>query len=266
MSKLDVQKTLKKIARKRMFGEPEVAISLLNQLHQEYPQEKKYLGILASSYYGLWEFGVAKEYIQEALDLAPNYYEMYELLGMIAYLEKDKEQAENYYFKALAINPQIAEIRLRLMQLYYEDKKYEQVVEQGEYILNQIIPDRMSFDIDKRKTIDSDYSHSVYFNLYCALIQLKRYSEAIQILEEYKEFQKPTVKDPYFFDRIDRILLKLYVATHNKEKTEEYRALWLNHYKVVSSYVKGLFKDAEEFLILTSNENNYQIDEDGNYY
>jgi len=258
MSKLDVQKTLKKIARKRMFGEPEVAISLLNQLHLEYPQEKKYLGLLASSYYGLWEFDTAKDYIQEALELDPNYYEMYELLGMMAYLNNNKEEAENYYFKILAINPKVAEIRLRLMEIYSEDKKYEQVIEQGEYVLNQIIPDRMTFDIDKRKAIDSDYSHSVYFNLYKALIELKRYQEAIHVIEDNKEFEKAIVKDPYFFDRMDRILLKLYIITHNKAKIEEYKNLWLNHYKVPENRIVSIENDVKQGYIINENIDNYE--------
>jgi len=266
MSKLDVQKTLKKIARKRMFGEPEVAISLLNQLHQEYPQEKKYLGLLASSYYGLWEFDTAKDYIQEALELDPNYYEMYELLGMMAYLNNNKEEAESYYFKALSINPKAPQIRVRLMDLYYEEEKYEQVIEQGEYVLNQIIPDRMTFDIDKRKDIHFDYSYVLYFSIYKALIQLKRYQKAIHIIEDYKELEKPTIKDPYYFNHEDDLLLKLYYLVGNKEKTEEYRDLWLNHYKVPVSRVVGAEKDAEQGYILDMNRDNYQIDEKGNFY
>lgn len=258
MTEQEVQKLLKKIAKKKMFGEPEMAIAYLNQLHQEFPKEKKYLGLLASSYYELWEFDTAKEYIKEAFELDPDYWQMYELLGMMAYLDKDKEQAEKYYFKALSIKPDCIYIRLRLMQMYYEDEKYEQTAEQGDYIFTTTIPDRMNFDIEKRKRLNNeDFLNTVYFFYYQSLIQLKYYKEAITILEDFKKFMTPVTKDPYYFDREDRILLKLYILTQNEEKIEYYKDRWLSHYKVPKERILSIEKDIQDGYIINENIDNY---------
>lgn len=267
MTEQEVQKLLQKIAKEKMFGEPEMALAYLNQLHQEFPKEKKYLGLLASSYYELWEFDTAKEYIKEAFELDPEYWQMYELLGMMAYLEKDKEQAESYYFKALAIKPDCIYIRLRLMQMYYEDEKYEQIIEQGDYIFTTTIPDRLNYTKEKRKKLDNEvFLSTVYFFYYQSLIQLNRYKEAITILEDFKKFMTPVTTDPYYFDRVDDLFFKLYYLEGNKKKIEYYKDRWLNLYNMPISFIKGLEQDAKQGYIIQDNPDNYQIDEEGNYY
>lgn len=55
MTEKEIEKLLKKANNERLFGDTAKALAILHQLHTEFPKEKKYIGLLASTYYGKGE-------------------------------------------------------------------------------------------------------------------------------------------------------------------------------------------------------------------
>ena len=83
---------------------------------------------------------------------------------------------------------------------------------------------------------------------------------------ERKDFASSYTTDPYFFDHEDEMLFKLFYLLDDKEKTDYYQNRWLNFYKVVSSQIDGMKKDAKQGYITNMNPDNYNIDEYGNVH
>ena len=266
MTEQEVEKLLKEANNERLFGDTAKTLAILHQLNSEFPKEKKYLGLLASTYYSKGELDLALEYCKKALELDSNYKEIYELKGLIAYAKDHKEEAIIEYKKALKIDSKFALARVRLIQLYFEKKKYNKVTEECWYILNKIVPDRFSYDKEKKKILDIDYLNIVYTNLWKSLIEQHKYEEASKVIIEYKDFASSFIKDPYFFDEEDQMLFKLFYLLDDKEKTDYYKNRWLNFYKVVPSLIYGMKKDAKQGHITDMNLDNYNIDKNGDFY
>ena len=263
MTEKEIEKLLKKANNERLFGDTAKALAILHQLHTEFPKEKKYIGLLASTYYGKGEKEIALEYCEKALALDPNYKEIYELKGMIAYLMGDIVRAEQFYKKALEIDPLFAGDRIRLAQLYFEQKQYEQVIEECSFILKNNDIERWSYTIEQKDILLINWLLSTYSLLWQAFIELKEYKKAIETITEYLKFASCTVKDPYYFHQEDELLFKLYYLIGDQKKFEEYKDRWLHFYKVVQGRVLGMQKDADQGYIITTNFDNYNIDENG---
>ena len=266
MTEQEADELLEKVNYERLFGDTAKAIAMLHQLNSEFPQEKMYLGLLASCYYSNGELDLALEYAEKALALDSNYKEIYELKGLIAYAKGDQEEAEIAYQQALKIDPQFALGRVRLMQLYFEKKEYNKVTDECWFILNKIVPDRLSYDKEKKRKLNNEYLLIVYINLWKALIAQRKYEEAANVIIDYKDFASSYIKDPYFFDKEDEMLFKLFYLLDDKEKTNYYQNRWLNFYQVVPSRIDGMKKDAKQGYITNMNPDNYNIDEYGHFY
>ncbi|MBX4132126.1 tetratricopeptide repeat protein [Frischella sp. Ac48] len=266
MTEQEADELLEEVNYERLFGDTAKAIAILHQLNLEFPQEKMYLGLLASCYYSNGELDLALEYAEKALALDSNYKEIYELKGLIAYAKGDQEEAEMAYQQALKIDPQFALARVRLMQLYFEKKEYNKVTDECWFILNKIVPDRLSYDKEKKSKLNNDYLNIVYYNLWKALIAQRKYDEAANVIIEYKDFASSYITDPYFFDKEDELLFKLFYLLDDKEKTDYYQNRWLNFYQVVPSLIDGMKKDVEQGYITNMNPDNYNIDEYGDLY
>ena len=266
MTEKEAEKLLNRANYERLFGDTAKTLAILHQLNSEFPKEKKYLGLLASTYYSKGELDLALEYCKKALELDSNYKEIYELKGLIAYAKDHKEEAEIEYKQALKIDSKFALARVRLIQLYFEKKEYNKVTEECWFILNKIVPDRLSYDKEKKSKLNNDYLNIVYYNLWKALIEQHKYEEAAKVIIEYKDFASSYIKDPYFFDKEDELLFKLFYLLDDKEKTNYYKNRWLNFYKVVPSLIDGMKKDAKQGYIINMNPDNYNIDENGDLY
>lgn len=266
MTEQEADKLLEEVNYERLFGDTAKAIAILHQLNSEFPQEKMYLGLLASCYYSNGELDLALEYAEKALALDPHYPAIFELKGLIAYAKGDQEEAEIAYQQALKIDPQFALGRVRLMQLYFEKKEYNKVTEECWFILNKIVPDRLSYDKEKKRKLNNEYLLIVYINLWKALIAQHKYEEAANGIIERKDFASSYIKDPYFFDKEDEMLFKLFYLLDDKEKTDYYQNRWLNFYQVVPSRIDGMKKDAKQGYITNMNPDNYNIDEYGHFY
>lgn len=263
MKKQEVEKLLQKISNQRMFGETDKALANLHLLNNEFPKDKKYLGLLASTYMDAEADDEAREYCEKALAIDPNYPEAHEILGLLAEKKNETEKAEEYYRKSIAHDIYFRNGHLRLLLLHYTKSNYQAVVKETEFMLQNFDKERNSYTPERKRKIYAEWLVLVYARGTSALIRLGQYEKAIGYINEKIQFSKTYIKDIYQFHREDEKLYKLYYLQGNKKKVAEYENRWLNHYKVPLSKIVGMQKDVEQGYIESMNIDNYTIDENG---
>jgi len=259
MTEKEVKRLLKKANEEWLFyNNVAESIAILQRVHNEFPNEIKYLGLLASYYYKAGEYDLALECCDKADSIDLNNANTLDLRGLIAYEKKDKKQAEIYYREALQKEPLLVECRLKLIELLFDEERYEDTIIECQFILKFNDPDRENYSEKDKKNIFLNYLSIVYFRYKDSLIYLKRYEEAIVVIQEYIKSRSTTIKDPYFFDIDDRLLLKLYFVINDQEGIDKYTDRWLNFYKVDPINIDRYKKDAEQGYLLSLNPDNYQ--------
>lgn len=265
MTEKDVKKLLTKANNERLFGDTAEALAILHRLHNEYPNDITYLGLLASTYYDEKEYDIALEYCDKADQIEKNNANTLDLRGLIAYEKGGKRQAEEYYQKALDKDPLLIDCRLKLIDLLFEEKRYQEVVDECQFVLKNNDPDRNNYTVKELTSLFVSYLSRVYHYYWKALVELKQYKEAIPVVHEYIDLRSTTIKDPYFFDREEELLLKLYYLLGDKENTDKYEDRWKNHYSMSDRYINSMKKDTEQGYIIEPNFDNYEIDEKGRF-
>lgn len=264
MTPQEAEKLLRKAEKHRLYGAcyPE-ALAILHQLNTEFPQEIKYVGLLASTYWAAGEKDTAKEYCYKALELDANCEFIYELLGIIAEEgETNIPLAKQHYLKALELNPDFAQAREKLMLIYYEEKDYQATIQECMYLIsnNNLKPD---YTPRQKRGVWMEWLFMAYTRLWESMILTKEYQQAIFYILQYVDLRRPEIEDPYFFDNEERILFKLYYLLQNKDKVAEYRDKWLNFYKIPLDHIISMEKDTDQGYIINVNIDNYKIDRNG---
>lgn len=265
MTDNELNKLLKKANNERLFGETAEALAIYHRIYNEYPDNIDYLGLLASTYYEEKEYDVALEYCDKADTIDPDNANVLDLRGLIAYDKGDKKLAEEYYRKALKKEPLLIGCRLKLIRMLFEQERYENVVEECRFVLKNNDADRENYPIKEKTQLFVSYLYDVYSSLWRALVHLKEYKEAISVIHEYVKSCSTTVKDPYFFDREDDLLYKLYYLISDEENIAKYTDRWRNHYTMSEKYVESKKKYVEQDYILDFNPDNYEFDEKGRF-
>ncbi len=261
MNNKEVDKLLKQANKERLFGDPAKSIAILHQLVNAFPKEIKYLELLASSYYELREYELALEYCNKIQELDLQNKEQLELRGMIANEKGDKELAIDYYKQALALDSHFNDCRMKLIEIYKEQKDYEKIESESKFILEDQKGYLEKYEVKKRNLLDWYYLVNNY--LWTALVAQKKYEEAVNAILIYKEYLQPATQDIYAFSEEDDKLYKLYHLLKDKEKIEAYKTRWLEFYKVPPGRVTGMEKDADQGYILEMNPENYGFDQYG---
>lgn len=259
MNDQEIEKLLQKISNQKMFGEPEKAIANLHILNNEFPKEKKYLALLASSYLDADSVEVAEDYCAKALEIDPNYPEVFELKGLIAEKRGDDELAEKYYKESISKGIPFKMGHLRLVLLYYKLEKYDDAIKEAEYLLANFDVDRNEYAADKQRQIFAQWLSFAYNRLYSSLIRTGQYEKAAMKIKEFIAFRANYVSDPYQFLTEDEILFKLYHALNDEEKMKEIAEKMLNHYMVPESVINSMKKDAEQGYLESANPENYAV-------
>ena len=259
MNEQEVEKLLQKISNQKMFGETEKAIANLHILNNEFPNEKKYLALLASTYFDADSMDTAAEYASKALEIDPNYPEAFEIKGLIAEKKGDNELAEKYYRESVSTGRPFKMGYLRLVLLYYKLQRYEQAIKEAEYLLANFDKNRNEYSQDEQRKIFSQWMSFAYNRLYSSLIRTGKYEKAAERIGEFVAFRSNYVNDPYQFLTEDEILFKLYHALNDEEKMKELRDKMLTHYMVPESIVESMKKDAEQGYLESANPENYAV-------
>ncbi|OXG09322.1 hypothetical protein BC749_101767 [Flavobacterium araucananum] len=263
MTPQEIEKLLQKISNQRMFGETDKALANLHVVSNAFPDEKKYLALLASTYMEAEADDTATEYCHKALAIDPNYPEANEILGMLAEKNNQFDQAEEYYQKTLAENIYFRNGHLRMVLLYYTQSRYDELVQEAKFMLQNFDKQRDNYTIKEKRDLNHKWLYLVHFRLISALLRLEEYEEALKYINESITFRKTYTKDPYFFHQDDEKLYKLYYLLDNKEKMAEYEDRWLNHYKVPISKISSMQKDVQQGYIERINIDNYNVDKNG---
>ncbi|OXG09327.1 tetratricopeptide repeat protein [Flavobacterium araucananum] len=263
MTPQEIEKLLQKISNQRMFGETDKALANLHLLNNAFPDKKIYLALLASTYMEAEADDAATEYCNKALAIDPNYPEANEILGMLAEKNNLFEQAEEYYQKTLAENVYFRNGHLRLVLLYYTQSRYDELVQEAEFMLENFDKKRNDYTTQEKRNLNHKWLYLIHSRLISALLRLEEYQEAVKYINEIVKFQQVYTKDPYFFHTEDELLYKLYYLLDIKEKLAEYEDRWLNHYKVPLSKINGMQKDVQQGYIESINMDNYNIDKNG---
>lgn len=263
MTQQEIEKLLQKISNQRMFGDTDKALANLHVLSNAFPEEKKYLALLASTYMEAEADDAATEYCNKALAIDLNYPEAYEILGILAEKNNQFDQAEEYYQKALAENVYFRNGHMRLVLLYYNQSRYDELVKEAKFILENFDKQRDKYTETEKRNLNHKWLYLIHSRLISALLRLEEYVEAVKYINESVSFRKTYTKDPYFFHQDDELLYKLYYLLDNKEKIAEYKDRWLNHYKVPISKISSMQKDVGQGYIESMNRDNYNIDENG---
>lgn len=259
MNNQEVEKLLKKISTQKMYGETDKAIANLHILQNEFPQEKKYLALLASAYLDGNSTDTAEEYSDKALVIDPKYPEAFELKGMIEEKKGDDVQAEKYYKESVSQQVPFKMGHLRLVLLYYKQERYDEAIKEAEYLLVNFDQDRNKYSAEDQRKIFAQWLSLAYNRLYSALIRTKRYAEAAEKINDYVAFRKNYVNDPYQFLSEDEMLLKLYYVLNDNEKKKELEEKMLTFYMVPESIIASMKKDAEQGYLESSNPENYTV-------
>ncbi|KPE51118.1 tetratricopeptide repeat protein [Chryseobacterium indologenes] len=258
MTEQEVEKLLQKISNQKMFGETEKAIANLHLLNNEFPKEKKYLALLASAYWDADSADAAEEYCNKALEIDPDYSEAIELKGLIAEKQGNDDLAEHYYKESTEKKAPFKMGYLRLVLLYYKQERYEEAIQEAEFLIDNFDTGRNEYSEEDQRKIVSQWLGLTYIRLYSSLIHTGQYEKAIEKINEFIAFRSNYVKDPYQFLTEDEILFKLYHCTGDAEKMKESENKMLNHYMVPSNIVSSMKKDAEQGYLESANPDNYQ--------
>ncbi|MFS4474593.1 tetratricopeptide repeat protein [Chryseobacterium sp. T20] len=259
MNEQEIEKLLQKISNQKMFGETEKAIANLHILNNEFPKEKKYLALLASSYLDADSVEVAEEYCAKALEIDPSYPEIFELKGLIAEKRGDDELAEKYYKESISTGSPFKMGHLRLVLLYYKLEKYEDAIKEAEYLLANFDIGRNEYSADEQRQIFAQWLSFAYNRLYSSLIRIGQYEKAANKIKEFIAFRANYVNDPYQFLTEDEILFKLYHALNDEEKMKEMEEKMLNHYMLPESMIDSMKKDAQQGYLESANPENYAV-------
>ncbi|PWK02699.1 tetratricopeptide repeat protein [Flavobacterium araucananum] len=243
-----------------MFGETDKALANLHVVSNAFPDEKKYLALLASTYMEAEADDAAAEYCNKALAIDPNYPEANEILGMLAEKNNQFEQAEEYYQKTLAENVYFRNGHMRLVLLYYTQSRYDELVQEAKFMLENFDKERNSYTTKEKIKLSNTWLYLIHSRLISALIRLEDYNEAIKYIHAEINFNQTHIKDPYFFSSEERLLYKLYYLLDHKEKVAEYENRWLNHYKVSVSQINSMQEDVKQGYIEYENIDNYAVD------
>lgn len=132
MTEKEVKKLLKKANEERLFGETTEALAILHHLHDAFPNDITYIGLLASTYYEQKEYDAAVDYCDKADAIDLNNPNTLDLRGVMAYekgITKYTDRWLNHY---------------NMSEKYIASKKKD--VEQG-YILN---PNFDNYETDEK--------------------------------------------------------------------------------------------------------------------
>lgn len=239
MNKSEIVTELRKAKKCRDRFDDE-AISILHQITNKYPQDN-YFYLLASTYLEAGSIDTALEYADKTLKINDKNKEAYELKGIIFEEQKKIEEAEKMYLKALDID--FYEPRNRLVELYLEQKRYDDVIRQCEFVLSY-----KEFDFStQKKLIESTAWEAFVLRLSMAYIKTEQYNDAIRSILKYKELETQAgVFDKYGLFDSDVDLYKLYLLTNNVEGITGYRDLLLNHYEISEDDLKIIEKEASK--------------------
>lgn len=264
MTEQEVEKLLQKISNQKMFGEADKAIANLHILNIEFPKDKKYLALLASTYLDVNSIDTAEDYCNKALDFDPDYSEAFELKGLIAEKKGDDETAEKYYKESISKQPSFKVGYLRLILLYYKLGRYDDTIREAEYLLDNFDTNRNEYSEEDQRKIFAQWLSLAYIRLYSSLIETKQYQKAVDRIIDFVSFRSNYVKDPYQFISEDELLFKLYYLLGDDEKLTQLNTKWLDHYQISAESIEAMKKDSDQGYILTINPDNYPKDENGN--
>ena len=265
MTGKEVKRLLNKANEERLYGDPAEALAMLHRLNNEFPNNITYLGLLASTYYGVKEYDVALEYCDKADTVEKDNPNTLDLRGLIAYEKGDKIATEEYYRKALDKEPLLVGCRLKLIRLLFEEKRYNEVVDECRFVIKNNDPDKENYPEKEKRGLYIKYLYDIYSCLWRSLVYLRRYQNAISIIHEYIASRSAYIKDPYFFDREDDLLFKLYYLIGDEEGIIKYTDRWINHYQMSEKYVASKKKDVEQGYLIDFNPDNYEVDEKGRF-
>jgi len=263
MNKKELKRKLSEAKQYRYYTQYAEALAILHQIVAEYP-EAVYYYLLAATYLEAGEKDLTMQYLDEVLNIDTNYKGAYELKAKVYESEKKYNKAEQMYLKALDIDPDFFNSRDGLICMYWHEvKDYEKTIQQCEFVFDKYNSYVFKEDElkDKFQWIGAFKSPAVE-----SYVHLKRYDDAIKLLLRYKKVIRDYVgkgNDENTLTSEDRFLYKLYYLLGYKEKLEEQRKLWKEHYKASDSEILGMEKDTEQGYILNVNWDNYQVGKNG---
>lgn len=237
---LDLEKALKDAKEYRDSLDLDNAIAILHQVTNKYPKDN-YFYLLAATYLEAGEVDSALEYADKALEMNNQNKEAYELKGFIFEEQNSLEEAESMYLKVLEIDYDYYDVREKLVELYLEQERYEDVIKQCEFVLSY-----KKFDFSTQKNLIESTGWKGFIIYLCrAHIHLKQYEEAIKNLLRYKELEiQAGVYGEYDFFNTDSKLYKLYLLAKNEDGIAEYKNLLLNHYELSEDDLKKVESEA----------------------
>lgn len=259
MTEPEIEKLLKKISTQKMYGEIDKAIANLHILNNEFPQDKKYLALLASAYLDGNADDTALEYSNKALEIDPDYSEALELKGLIAENKDDNDLAEKYYKESIAKQVPFKMGHLRLVLLYYKLARYDDAIKEAEHLLTNFDQNRNESSAEDQRKIFAQWLSLTYIRLYSSLVRTRQYEKAIEKVNDFVAFRSNYVKDPYQFLTEDELLFKLYHAIQDAEKMDAAEDRMLNHYMVPSHIVAAMKRDVEQGYLESANPENYVV-------
>lgn len=259
MNQQEVDKLLQKISNQKMFDEPEKAIANLHILNNEFPNNKKYLALLASAYLDVDSSDTAEEYCNKALEIDPDYAEAFEIKGLIAESKEEFDLSENYYKESISKDVPFKMGHLRLILLYYKLERYDDAIKEAEYMLNHFDQNRNESSEDDQRKIFSQWLSFAYIRLCSSLIRTNQYEKAIHYINEFVDFRSHYIKDPYQFLTEDELLFKLYHAILSTEKMKEAEDKMLHHYMIPPNIIASMKRDVEQGYIESANPDNYTV-------
>ncbi|MBV1923476.1 MAG: tetratricopeptide repeat protein [Flavobacteriaceae bacterium] len=154
------------------LGENDKAITLLNKLIAESPNDFDLLNIASSMYYKLGDFDNFNKMTKKLIELRPNDENLYFNLGVTNSKNGNKEEALKYYSKAIEINPNYSAALINKAQIILE----------GETVIIE--------EMNGLGTSSADYDR------YDALKEKKNelYREAIPFLEKASDLRSDDVE------------------------------------------------------------------------
>jgi len=248
MDNKEVKKQLTEAKKFRSNGYFAEDLAILHQVNNEFPDNASYRYLLAATYYESMNTDAARRYAEETLSIDSNYKEAYELLGDISDKEGNLEKAQENYEKAYALDSQYTFVEEKLVQLYLKIKNYEGVVKVCDNMMSHIPVD---VSTAKSRAQTSVYLGCLLYKSW-ALVYLKKYDEAIQEIENIKHMDD-VVKLPNYPNKYkddDEALFKMYYKLNIVNKTDEYRNLLKQGYKLTDEAIKKLEEEAQQDIIL----------------
>lgn len=162
-------------------GENDKAISLLNRLISESPEDFDLLNIASSMYYKLGDLDNFNKMTKKLIELKPNDENLYFNLGVTNSKNGNKEEALKYYSKAIEINPNYDAALINKAQLILEGEtviieemnglgtssadydRYDELKEKKNELYREAIPylekasDLRKEDLDLARTLKNIY-------------------------------------------------------------------------------------------------------------